>query len=228
MAEIQVPEVVAKILKEEGVEWYTGVHGASVWPLMTAIDKAGIKMYHMRHEQSGVYMADGWARTTGRPGVAMGSAGPGFGNMVSAMYQAYHAKSPVICLLGQHSPSADGWSAWQETYAEPLSGHFTKWIKRLVDPSMTAYLMQKAFRDATTYPCGPVAIEFPGEIQRQVAGDEDSLRGYLPHGVCASPSQPAGNPQMVEKAVRMLLEAKKPVVIGGDGIYWSNASEELK
>ena len=228
MAEIKVADVVAKVLKEEGVEWYAGVHGGHVWQLMVAIDRAGIKSYHMRHEQSGVYMADGWARASGKPGVAMGTAGPGFGNMISAMYQAYLARSPVICLLGQHGTSEDGWGPFQEAYAEPLSGYFTKWTKRLIDPSMIAYLMQKAFRDATTYPPGPVALEFPINIQGQIAGDEDSLRGYLPHGVCASPSRPAGDPQMVEKAVRMLLEAKKPVVIGGDGIYWSKASEELK
>ncbi|NQT31477.1 MAG: thiamine pyrophosphate-binding protein, partial [Deltaproteobacteria bacterium] len=178
--------------------------------------------------QSGVYMADGWARATGKPGVCFGTAGPGFGNMISGMYQAYLARSPLICLLGQHSTAEDGWGPFQEAYAEPLSGHFTKWIKRLVDPSMTASLMQKAFRDATAYPPGPVGIEVPVNIQGQIAGDEDSLRGYLPHGVCASPSQPAGDPQMVEKAVRMLLKAKKPVVIGGDGIFWSKASEELK
>ena len=227
MAESKVAGVVAKILKEEGVEWYAGVHGGHVWQLMVAIDRAGMKCYHMRHEQSGVYMADGWARASGKPGVAMGTAGPGFGNMISAMYQAYLARSPVICLLGQHPTEEDGWGPFQEAYAEPLSGHFTKWTKRVTDPSMTAYFMQKAFRDAMSYPCGPVALEFPTNIQGRVAGDEDSLRGYLPHGVCAAPSRPAGDPQMVEKAVRMLLKAKKPVVIGGDGVYWSEASEEL-
>jgi len=228
MAEIKVAYVVAKALKEEGVEWYAGVHGGHIWQLMIAIAKAGIKMYHMRHEQSGVYMADGWARATGKPGVCFGTAGPGFGNMISGMYQAYLARSPLICLLGQHSTLEDGWGPFQEAYAEPLSGHFTKWTKRLVEPSMAGYLMQKAFRDATTYPPGPVGIELPANILGAIAGDENSLRGYLPHGVCASPSQPAGDPQMVEKAVRMLLEAKKPVVIGGDGIFWSKASEELR
>ena len=93
---------------------------------------------------------------------------------------------------------------------------------------LAAYLAQKAFRDATTYPLGPVAIELPTNILGAIAGDENSLRGYLPHGLCAPPSRPVGDPQMVEKVVRVLLEAKKPVVIGGDGIYWSNASEELK
>ena len=228
MADIKVSAAVAKVLREEGVEWYAGVHGGHIWQLMVAADRVGIKCYHMRHEQSCVYMADGWARSTGKPGVAMGTAGPGFGNMISGMYQAYLARSPVVCLLGQHGTSEDGWGPFQEAYAEPFSGFFTKWTRRIIDPSMAAYFMQKAFRDATTYPCGPVALEFPTNIQGVIAGDENSLRGCLPHGVCASPSRPAGDPQMVEKAVRALLEAKKPVVIGGDGIFWSNASEELR
>ena len=228
MAKIKVATVVAKILKEEGVEWYAGVHGGHVWQLMIALDRVGIRCYHMRHEQSGVYMADGWARASGRPGVAMGTAGPGFGNMISGMYQAYLARSPVICLLGQHGTSEDGWGPFQEAYAEPLSGHFTKWTKRIIDPSTVAYFVQKAFRDAMTYPCGPVALELPINIQGAIAGDEDSLLGYVPHGLCAAPSRPAGDPQRVEKAVRMLLKAKKPVVIAGDGVYWSNASKELK
>jgi len=228
MAELKVADVIAKVLKEEGVEWWAGVHGGHIWPLLTAGAKAGIKMYHMRHEQAGVYMADGWARASGKPGVCFGTAGPGFGNMISAIYQAHLARSPVICFFGQHSTMEDGWGPFQEGYAEPLSGHFTKWTKRLVEPSMAGYLMQKAFRDATTYPPGPVGIELPTNILTAIAGDENSLRGYLPHGVCATPARPAGDPQMVEKAVRMLIEAKKPVIIGGDGIYWSNASEELK
>ena len=228
MAEMNVADVVAKVLKEEGVEWYAGVHGGHIWQLMVSIARAGIKMYHMRHEQSGVYMADGWARASGKPGVCFGTAGPGFGNMISGMYQAYLARSPIICLLGQHATTEDGWGPFQEAYAEPLSGHFTKWTRRVIEPSMAAYFIQKAFRDATTYPPGPVAIELPTNILGQIAGDESCLRGYLPHSVCAPPSRPAGDSQTVEKAVRMLLEAKKPVVVGGDGIYWSNASEELK
>ncbi len=228
MAEIRVADVVAKVLKEEGVEWYAGVHGGHIWPFMIAISRAGIKMYHVRHEQTGVYMADGWSRTTGKPGVCFGTAGPGVGNMVSGVYQAYLDRSPVICLLGQHVTQEDDWGPFQEAYAEKIFPSFTKWTRRLVDPSMAGYLMQKAFRDATSYPPGPVAIEFPANMLNAIAGDENSLRGYLPKGRCAYPAAPAGDPEMVERSVRILLEAKRPVVIGGDGIYWSKASEELK
>jgi acetolactate synthase-1/2/3 large subunit len=228
VANIQVATAVAKVLKEEGVEWYSGVHGGHIWNLMGEIGKAGIRMYHMRHEQSGVYCAEGWARSTGKPGVCFGTAGPGYGNMISGMYQAYQSRSPVICLLGQHPTSEDGWGPFQEGYAEPVASHFTKWTRRVIDPSMAAYYVQKAFRDAMTYPMGPVAIELPMNILGQIAGDENNLRGCPPTGIVAAPSQPAGDPQIVEKAVRMLLQAKRPIIVAGDGIFWSKASAELR
>jgi len=228
VAKINVATAVAKVLKEEGVEWYAGVHGGHIHELMEQIGKTGIRMYHMRHEQSGVYCAEGWARTTGKPGVCFGTAGPGFGNMISGMYQAYLTRSPVICLLGQHPTTEDDWGPFQEGWAESISSHFTKWTKRIIDPSMAAYFVQKAFRDAMTYPMGPVAIELPMNILSQIAGDEDNLRGCPPTGPVANPSQPAGDPQVVEKAVRLLIKAKKPIIVGGDGIFWSKASEELR
>ena len=79
-----------------------------------------------------------------------------------------------------------------------------------------------------TYPMGPVAIELPVNILGQIAGDEDNLRGCPPAGHVALPSQPAGDPQVVEKAVRMLIHAKRPIIVAGDGIFWSKASAELK
>ena len=219
---------VARVLKEEGVEWYSGVHGGHIWNLMGEIAREGIRMYHMRHEQSGVYCAEGWARSTGKPGVCFGTAGPGYGNMISGMYQAYQSRSPVICLLGQHATSEDGWGPFQEGYAEPVASHFTKWTRRVIDPSMAAYYVKKAFRDAMTYPMGPIALELPTNILGQVAGDENDLRGYLPTGRVANPSQPAGDPQVVEKAVSMLIKAQRPIIVAGDGIFWSKASAELK
>ena len=228
MANITVAAAVAKVLKEEGVGWYAGIHGGHIHPLMGQIALAGIKIYHMRHEQSGVYCAEGWARTTGKPGVCFGTAGPGYGNMLSGIYQAHLSRSPVICLFGQHSTAEDGWGPFQEGYAETVASHFTKWTKRVIEPTMAAYYVQKAFRDAMTYPMGPVGIEIPVNILGQIAGDENNLRGCPPAGIVPAPSQPAGDPQAVEKAVRMLIKAKRPIIVAGDGIFWSKASAELR
>jgi acetolactate synthase-1/2/3 large subunit len=227
MADINGAKAVAKVLKEEGVEWYAGVHGGHIWQLMVEISRVGIKMYHMRHEQSGVYCAEGWARSTGKPGVCFGTAGPGYGNMIPGMYQAFQSRSPVICLLGQHPIAEDGWGPFQEGYAEPVASHFTKWTRRVVEPTMIAYYVKKAFRDAMTYPMGPVGLELPVDVLGKIAGDENDLRGYLAPGRVSDPSQPAGDPQEVEKAVRLLIKAKRPIIVAGDGIFWSKASAEL-
>ncbi len=229
MAPINVSDLIAKILKEEGVEWWAGVHGGHVWQLLMSVSAQNIKLYHVRHEQCGAFMADGWGRVTRKPGVCFGTAGPGVSNMVTGVYMGYLAKSPMICLFGQHGTAEDAWTPFQEAYADKLFPSFTKWTRRMVDAGMVGYFMQKAFRDALSYPNGPVGIEIPTNILGAPAGDyPGNVRGYLPHGRSAFPAPPAGDPTMVEKAVRMLIDAKHPVVIGGDGIYWSDGSKELQ
>ena len=228
MAELIGAEVVARILKEEGVTKCFGIHGGHVWALMAAIgSQGGIKIYHMRHEQSACYAADGWARSSGQVGVCFATAGPGFGNMVPALMHSYLVKSPVVALLGQHQTMEDEWGPFQEAYAERVCGDFTKWTKRIVDYERIAYFVRKAFRDAATYPPGPVVLELPVNLLGK-SGDEDAQVGSVPKKYRAEMSRPAGDPEAIEKAVDLLLEAKKPIAIGGDGLFWSKASDELK
>ncbi len=229
MAPINVSDLVAKILKENGVEWWAGVHGGHIWQLIMSVSAQNIKMYHVRHEQCGAFMADGYGRVTKKPGVCFGTAGPGVTNMLTGVVMGYLAKSPMICLFGQHGTAEDAWAPFQEAYADKIFPSATKWTRRMVDAGMVGYFMQKAFRDATSYPDGPVGVEIPTNILGAPAGDyPDRIRGYLPQGKSAFPAPPAGDPPMIEKAVKMLIEAKHPVVIGGDGIYWSGAEAELK
>ena len=110
MAELTGGQFVGRILKEEGVEFVAGVHGGHIWPIMMAIQEQGIKFLHLRHEQTGPYIADGWARVTGRPGVCIGTAGPGMHNMVPGLAHNCCTRSPVVAFVGQHdSYRDDGW-----------------------------------------------------------------------------------------------------------------------
>ena len=227
MPEATLAQIAAKILKEEGVSFLSGVHGGHIWPLLRATDKEGIQMIHLRHEQSGPYIADGWGRVTGRPGVCFGTAGPGMFNMVPGLAHAFLCRSPVVALVGQHEAFHDGWAPFQEGYAEDVCRTFTKWSKRIIDWTTLSFYLQKAFRDAITYPPGPVVIEIPTNILSQVEDDEQQ-EGYLPKNRCADLSPIGADPSAIEKAVHMLLKAKRPIIIGGDGIYWSHASEELR
>jgi acetolactate synthase-1/2/3 large subunit len=227
MAELTGGQLVAKILKEEGVEFVSGVHGGHVWPIMMAINEQGIKFLHLRHEQTGPYISDGWGRVTGRPGVCLGTAGPGMYNQVPGLAHAFLTRSPVVSFVGQHESFHDGWAPFQEGYAEDVCRSFTKWTKRITDIRTISYYVQKAFRDVVAYPPGPVVIEIPQNVVWGMGSDENQ-EGYISKENCAELGKPEGNAILVEKAVRMLLKAERPVVIGGDGIYWSGASEELK
>ena len=226
MAEVRAGKILVKILKEAGVKFVSGIHGGHLWPLLSALDE-DMRMLHLRHEQSGPYISDGWGRTTGRPGVCFGTAGPGMYNMVPGLAHAFLCKSPVVAIAGQHEAFHDGWAPFQEGYGEEVCKSFTKWSKRIVDPRTMTFHLQKALRDAVAYPPGPVVLEIPVNVLGR--REEDSRQvGYIPTDQCADMSKSGADPVLVEKIVRMFLEAKSPAIVGGDGIYWSGASEELR
>ncbi len=222
---VQGGKHIARVLKEEGVEYIFGIAGGHVWPFMVGAGMAGIKLIHCRHEQAGGYAADAYARASGKVGVCFGTAGPGMTNTLSAIAQAYYAKSPVVGFFGQHYANQDGRMALQEGFAEPVLQPYTKWAKRIIHPSLFAYYTKKAFRDAMTYPQGPVALEFPADIIAQrttVAGQV----GFIENSY-QEPDPAMASPESVEKAVKTLLGAERPVIAGGEDIFWSKASSEL-
>lgn len=230
MEELSGGQAIAKILKEEGVPQVFGIHGGHIWSMLSAVCKEGIKMIHMRHEQSGAYSADGWGRVSRRPGVCFGTAGPGLYNMLGALAHAYLARSPVVALVGQHGTRQDGWGPFQEGYGEDACRSFTKWSKRVIDTGMVSYFVQKAFRDAVAYPPGPVLVEIPADVLGMLGQNPHKAEqvGYVSPGQISEPGRSQGDAVEVEKAVRLLLEAERPLVLGGNGIYWSEASKELE
>lgn len=226
MTEQRAGKVLVNILKEEGVKFISGIHGGHLWPLLRALDE-DMKMIHLRHEQSGPYISDGWGRTTMRPGVCFGTAGPGMYNMVPGLAHAFLCKSPVVAIAGQHEAFHDGWAPFQEGYAEDVCRSFTKWTKRIVDPRTLSFHLQKALRDAVAYPPGPVVLEIPVNVLgRRI--EVESQVGYIPCNQCAGLSGSVAPADLIEKMVDMLLGAERPAIIGGDGIYWSGASEDLQ
>lgn len=221
-------DAISKILKEEAVQHVFGIHGSHIWAMLVRICEAGIKMIHMRHEQSGVYAADGWGRASRRPGVCFGTASPGIFNMVGGLAHAFLSRSPVVAISGQHPTTQDGWGSWQEAYGAEVCKTFTKWSQRLTHTGQISFWMQKAFRDSLAYPPGPVLLEIPSNILGRLDPPTKATQlGYIPKGESARPAPAQGDPTQIEKAVRMLMEAEKPIVVAGNGIYWSDASDEL-
>lgn len=222
-------EAVGRVLKEEGVQYLFGVAGGHVFPLITGIVGQGIRMIHMRHEQTGVYAADGYARAAGEMGVCFGTAGPGMTNMLSGIAQAFICRSPVLCLFGQHLTNEDKREPIQEAYAADICRSITKWTVRAVDWRMLSFLTKKAAREMGIYPPGPVGIEIPLNIlvRRDKTANQ---RAYAPGGKFpgAADMAAAGNPVSVEKVVEMILSAERPVIVAGEGVHWAKAAPELK
>ncbi|MDY6907899.1 MAG: thiamine pyrophosphate-binding protein [Chloroflexota bacterium] len=228
MAETWGGDLVAQVLAEGGVEYAFGIHGGHVWSLMAGMDRHGIRQVHpFRHEQSAGYAADGYARAARKVGVCFVTAGPGATNIVSAISQAYLCRSPVVALMGQHTPIYDGRGPLQEAYGAELCNGIAKWTRRVVNIDSLYFNVKRALTDAMAYPPGPVVLDLPWNVMWARA-EEAAQEGYALGAFQVAPSRPGADPAAVERAVRMLLQAERPVIIGGDGLYWSDASAELK
>jgi acetolactate synthase-1/2/3 large subunit len=223
---ISVGKQAGRVMKEEGVEYIFGVTGGHIFPIMVGAGMNGIKLVHCRHEQAGGYAADAYARTSGKVGVCFGTAGPGMTNTVSAIAQAHFCKTPLVAFYGQHATMEDGRGALQECFAEPIMSSITKWTRRIVDPSVMALWVKKAFRDAATYPQGPVAIEIPRNIQ-SIRTTNSQQVGFIDNAF-EEPLPSYGNPVAIEKAIKLLMSAERPAIAAGEDIFWTHAEDELK
>lgn len=225
---------IAEALKEHGVEYAFGIHGGHIWQMVDEISNAGIKTITFRHEQSAVYAAEAYSKITRKPGVCFATVGPGVGNCVSALQQAHHSCSPVIFLGGGNMPEMDMLPVIQPSYIMDLMRHITKWCERVTEPSQIKQFIARAFKDAQSYPKGPIALEMElGMLIKPVPAM--SLLGehalWLPEWRGEETGQsmsPGGDPQLVERAIKKLWEAERPVVFAADGCHWSDAGDELR
>jgi acetolactate synthase-1/2/3 large subunit len=223
---VQGGKHIGAVLKEEGVQYYFCVTGGHIFPIQVGIGMQGILMIHCRHEQAAGYCADGYARSSGKVGIAMGTAGPGATNMFSAVAQAFFAKVPLVAIMGEHGTNEDGRGALQELRPDQIYNAVTKWTRRIVDPTVMALWVKKAVRDAMTYPQGPVVLSYPRNVQA-VRTTMSQQAGYIPNAY-KEPPLAYGDPAAVEQAVKTLLGAARPAIAGGEDIFWSHAENELK
>mgnify|MGYP000215084090 CR=1 FL=1 len=149
-----------EILKEEGVELFFGIWGGHMWPWIDPMIKSGIKHVTVRHESTGGYAAEAYARVTGKIGVCCGTVGPGSTNIMSAVHQAYLSNTSMLVLLAGHEANDDGAYTLQECYAEKLYESFAKLAKRVIDARTYKYWFRKAIHTALEPPRGPAVLEF--------------------------------------------------------------------
>lgn len=229
-------DVFAEALLENGTEMAFGVHGGDLWKIVDPISRMGIKLITVHHEQSAVYAAEAYSKVTGKVGVFYTDTGPGTGNITSALQQCYLSCSPALGICGGTIIGHERAFTIQPSYAEPMFSRITKWTQRIFADFEVKHFVAKAFKDAQSYPKGPCVIEFPlaamtGPPSPPSFASLAASRLYRPRWRAEETGKPlpspGGDPELVERVVRMLCQAKRPVMFAGDGVHWSGASAEL-
>ena len=226
MASVDGGVLIGRILKEQNVKYMFAVNGGHTFPILANLRDNGIKLIHMRHEQATAYAADAYARVTGEPGVCCVTAGCGLTNAVTGLCGAALTNSSVVCLSGQHPTTEDYIGSFQEAYGSDVVSSFAKFGKRVLDWTTIEVDLRQAFREAKNPPQGVSMLEIPTNILYQTDDETKQRRGAKIYDTDAIRSQ--GDPRSIEKTAELLFSAQRPLIAGGDGIFWSNAQEELK
>jgi len=226
MSDVDGGALIGRILKEQNVKYVFAVNGGHTFPILANLRDNGIKLIHMRHEQATAYAADAYARVTGTPGICCVTAGCGLTNAVTGLCGAGLTNSAVICLAGQHPTTEDFIGSFQEAYGTDVVDSFSKYAKRVLDWSTIEVDLRQAFRAATSAPQGVALYEIPTNILYHSDAPEKQRPGAKVYGADDLRSQ--GDPRKIERAVELLLGAERPLISGGDGIFWSDAAAELR
>ncbi|HTP66517.1 MAG TPA: biosynthetic-type acetolactate synthase large subunit [Geobacteraceae bacterium] len=216
--------ILLECLKLEGVDTVFGYPGGTVINIYDELFSfKEIRHILPRHEQAGVHAADGYARASGRVGVAIATSGPGATNTVTGIATAYMDSIPLVLITGQVPTALIGNDAFQEADIVGITRPCTKHSFLVKDVRELAAIVKKAFYIARSGRPGPVLIDFPKDVQIATTEfkypDAVDIRGYKP--------TLEGHPRQIEKAVGMLLAAKKPVIYVGGGVILANGSVEL-
>ena len=221
---MRAANAVIQAVKMEGVKFIAGVPGGSVHELVDALyDDREVRAVLVRHERVGVDMADGYARVSGRPGVALAVQGPGAANAVGGIANAYADSAPVLLLQGQVRQNLLGKQVVQEMDLMKLYQATTKWLSSINHIERVPEIMRRAFVQLLSGRPRPVVVEIPNDVLA-AEGDDEMLR-YTP---VLKRIRSNGDPADIERAAEMLLTAKNPFILAGAGIFPSGASVELR
>jgi acetolactate synthase-1/2/3 large subunit len=217
-------DIVIRSLKDEGVEHIFGYPGGAALHIYDALyAQEDVKHVLVRHEQGAVHAADGYARSTGKPGVALVTSGPGVTNTITGIATAYMDSIPMVIISGQVTSNLIGDDAFQEVDAVGISRPCVKHNFLVKDVKDLAMTIKKAFYIATTGRPGPVLVDIPKDVTAHrteyTYPKTVSMRSYNP--------VTKGHGGQIKKAVDLLLGAKRPMIYAGGGVILDNASELL-
>ncbi len=217
-------QILLECLALEGVDTIFGYPGGTVINIYDDLMDSPINHILTRHEQAAVHAADGFARATGKVGVAIATSGPGATNTITGIATAYMDSIPMVIVTGQVPTPLIGNDAFQEADVVGITRPITKHNYLVKDVKDLARIIKQAFYIARTGRPGPVLVDLPKDVQMATTEfsypETVELRGYKPTY--------SGNPRQIDKAAKMILAARKPVLYVGGGVVLSNSSDELK
>lgn len=225
--QISGSQAVLEALIHEGVDTVFGYPGGAIMPIYDALYDYNDKIKHIlvRHEQGGIHAAQGYARTSGRVGVAFATSGPGATNLVTGLADAMIDSNPIVCITGQVFASLLGTDAFQETDVVNITSPITKWNYQVTDASEIPAVLAKAFYIARTGRPGPVLIDITKNAQLQLFDYKgytpcDHIRSYRP--------KPIVRKEYIEAAADVINAAERPFVLFGQGVILGKAEQEFK
>src|SRR5512139_1690110 len=205
-----------------GTEYFFLLTGGDQ-PLWIALHDAGAKMVLARSEFSAVYMADGYARASGKPGITYGQAGPGAANVAAALADPFWAQSPVVALTGAMATGSMYKVEYQALDQMPLFAPLTKWSGFAVSPERVPDLVSVAVTQAMAGSRGPVHLDIPKDyFGREIEVDKPQANGFG----AASPARPDDG--TVRAVLEHVLAAERPVILAGDGVVGAKAEAALQ
>jgi acetolactate synthase-1/2/3 large subunit len=222
--ELTGAEIIVRFLEDEGVEYLFGYPGGAVLHIYDALYKQD-KVRHVlvRHEQAAAHAADGYSRSSGKPGVVLVTSGPGATNAVTGIATAYMDSIPMVVITGQVNSSLIGNDAFQEVDSVGITRPCVKHNFLVKDVGELANTLKKAFYIATTGRPGPVVVDVPKDVTgnraKYVFPKKIAMRSYHP--------VVKGHPGQIKKAVQMMLAARRPLIYTGGGVILDDAAKPV-
>ncbi|HIE18118.1 TPA: thiamine pyrophosphate-binding protein [Candidatus Bathyarchaeota archaeon] len=217
---LKVAEGIVKTLEKLGTQVIFGIPGSQTSPFYDALYSSSIRHVLVRHEQMAAYMADAYAKFTGKPGICDGTGGPGATNLLTGVATSWTDSIPILAFTGQQPLSQVGKGAFQELDHVSIFKPVTKWSTQLVRAERAVEIAKEAYRIATWGKPGPVHINLPLDVQVQnLTGHEEQLLEKWPFDL--SPPRSIGDPHTIKEAMKLLISSSRPLIISGGGVHYS-------
>lgn len=216
-------EILLKSLEQEGVEHIFGIPGGVILPIYDAFHNSTVQHILTKHEQAAVHAAEGYAKSTGKVGVALATSGPGATNTVTGLTDAYYDSVPIVVFTGNVPTSALGNDAFQESDIVSITRACTKHNYLVRDVKELASIVKEAFYVAKSGRSGPVLVDLPKDVIVSSCEfnypENIKLRGYKPY--------PEFDEKLIKKCIEEINNSKRPVILCGGGIVSSDSNKEL-